>query len=236
MHSSKVILVIDFDETLTKEHLFKNLRQAPSERVTFTKEWIVDFIFGGKDRIEKLSVFFNALKKMNVDIAISSHGVLDEIKKALEYAEIPFETFVYIHGTAGYEKFWKTSDPEMKADTQLYRNKEDFIRQKLLKEDEYGHVIFIDDDEPHGKSKYYDTLSYFKQVHTIQMHNVNKEGKDTTKEKGLNQEDMEHIFDTIQTLNKNNTVTQSLFKSKTTIITILLIVLFSFLIFWLIQT
>jgi hypothetical protein len=209
-NSKRQIVVFDFDETLTKNHLYHALhprdpegKKAIPSLYEFTEEWTKDYIFGGQDRIDTLITFLSELVLLDVDLAISSHGNLFEIKKALHFSGIPVIAFKYIHGTNGGIRFLDTIT---NTSNNMYRNKKNFIESRLQSNDRYGHVIFIDDDEPHGKSKYYNYLNdpnkrlYLgKKITTILMHNVTDEGKDTTKEKGMNAEDHEKIMDAIKT-------------------------------------
>jgi hypothetical protein len=200
----KQIVVFDFDKTLTTEHLYHELRK--STKPNFNKEWTINYIFGGEERINDLITFFSELIMSDIDLAISSHGNLAEIKKALEFVGIPLQTFIYIHGNSPSE-LWKTSDPEFNT-SQMHNSKSKFIETQLQYKDKYNHVIFIDDDEPHGISQYYKKLSpenrQFKKrmISTILMHNVNSDGSGIkTNDTGMNEDDQTSIWRAIGEFN-----------------------------------
>ena len=216
-NNERQIVVFDFDETITQNHLFKSLHPFSKgvRPPVFDKDWTINYIFGGPKRIEELKLFFKEFLLHDIDLAISSHGKMNEIVKALRFADIePKEYFKYIHGTHDNE-IWNTSLNEGNIKRFFASNKKDFIEGQLQSTDAYGHVIFIDDDEPHGRMKYYNKLSLTHPkserrfltrkitpiiMHNVVVGNVGKDGnyeKDESQEKGMNQEDFKKIWEAI---------------------------------------
>lgn len=199
----KQIVVFDFDCTLTKEHLWRNLYEYKKHRKHYrlfhsetdeAKEWIRTFIFGGEIRLDKIKQFLTLLLSFqNTDIAISSHGNLDDILKALRYADIDKNLFKYIHGRE--QLYIKDFD----ITTNFNFEKHHFIDSFLYKVEKYNHILFIDDDEPHGSGQYYNTLSNNENITSILMHNVKIDNNaecyvDEKCDKGINEVDQQNIL------------------------------------------
>ena len=200
----KQIVVFDFDCTLTKEHLWRNLYEHSKHKKQYklfmsesheAELWVHNFIFG-KTRLDSIKKFLSMLsEKYQCDIAISSHGNVHDILRALKYANIDENLFKYIHGR---EELYIVGN-----DIQDFPfEKHNFIHSFLLIEQKYDHIVFIDDDEPHGIGQYYNYFKNMKNITTILMHNIiEKDGKhyiNEESEKGMNEEDQKQILDVIQ--------------------------------------
>ena len=206
----KQIVVFDFDCTLTKEHLWKNLYEYPRHKKQHklflsgsedARSWVRNFIFG-ETRITLIRNFLSLITSQGIDIAISSHGNVEDIIRALIYVDIDVNLFKYIHGR---EELYNI-DKKNIIDFQF--EKHHFICSFLSIDQTYDHIIFIDDDEPHGIGQYYNYMKDMNNITPIFMHNVKeKDGEhyvDKEQEKGINEEDQMNILNAIQHFQNEN--------------------------------
>lgn len=135
-------IILDFDKTLTKNHLYYYLRKDPSLCLKIIKDSslddkqnkiIIDYIWGGENRISLISNFLIYLTKMNIDIYISSYGYLDEIKYCLKYIGI-LKYFKAVHSC---------------KDDFTFKNKTKYIHNYILLK--YDTIIYVDDDKEEHK-------------------------------------------------------------------------------------
>jgi len=170
----KRCVVFDFDCTLTKEHWWKtmnwdnykmrlsvdgwdqesktllfidsiNYRQRLHESKNLPKAIkLLEYIWGGNERLEKIKGFLKKLKENRVDIFVSTNGQANEVEGVLKASEVGIDIFGYIHGyddTRFGKKVIRTQKEVEPSDS----SKEWFIN--YLKEVEnYEVIIYIDDD------------------------------------------------------------------------------------------
>ena len=145
----KQVVVFDFDETITEKHLWKFLYKHENSKYFLhlfnsgsesAARWVRDEIFGGNARINSLKKYFESIVSQDdVDLSISSHGLLSDITKALSYTDIHLETFKFIHGRM---QFCIVKTNEI-IDTPL--DKQYVIENLLLNKYGYDHAIFVDE-------------------------------------------------------------------------------------------
>ncbi|ARF10018.1 protein kinase [Indivirus ILV1] len=137
----KKCIVFDFDCTLTSKHLYKSLREntnmhdlilklKPNQNNEKYKNDIIEYvndIFGGIERIAKLKSLFSNLKDANIDLYISSRGVVAEIASALLAVDL-YSYFQKIYGI---------------TETNGGQNKTKLIYGLY---DKYNEIIYIDDN------------------------------------------------------------------------------------------
>ena len=155
------IVIFDFDCTLTMRHYYHFLRNQNLWKDMYrgyeynsvtasvilglgtipeqSKEYIVDAIWGGHDRVENIRELLKYLKTMGYDLAVSSRGKKYEIATALNIIDCK-KYFSVIQG----------SDGVLSQDgVSQYSRKTDFIKRYVFKN--YDKVIYIDDDSDEHK-------------------------------------------------------------------------------------
>lgn len=155
-------VVFDFDQTLTKNHLFYELyttkrspefaRLKPSVLLS-NYDFIVNHIFGGADRIKNLTRTF---KSLGVTLMISSHGFIKDIVASLKFLqdngfELSPEMFEFIHGKVrstglSYQKspfgiFIPKTNANVPFDGDKFVFLNNFVRGQYDK-----CIVFLDDD------------------------------------------------------------------------------------------
>ncbi len=140
----KVLVVFDFDCTLSAKHMYSDLHHPAGEYKTEEQRMAavqnVDFVektFGGSARIDKLKEFLQELVDLGAVLKIASFGITKQIEEALKTAGL-FELFDEIHGRAS-------------PDPKLIYDKPKYIMGLVSKAgvDANGRkprVIFADDD------------------------------------------------------------------------------------------
>jgi len=134
-NASKIKLVIyDFDQTITKDHLYYELDGGQEDSLNKMTDDKLLSVFGGNERKERLTQHFERIST-SCELAIISFGWVGVIKLALKRMNLDkyFENSIII-GKDSEEL--KTAGSKAKC---IYRMKKD----KKLKSDQ---VVFIDDD------------------------------------------------------------------------------------------
>jgi len=178
----RAVIVFDFDLTLTAKHAFKTLyvagfrKELPEDwqsksapELLDEEDFVVDYLFGGKDRLARLDSFLGELTRSGHTLAISSNGYAIDIAKILTKLSIRFSTaskllradgssvFEFIHARQNtnptQRELWRNAGASKRGDTRwspdqdllkLSPSKVKFIRE--LKNRYSECVVFVDDD------------------------------------------------------------------------------------------
>lgn len=142
--SSVKLVVYDFDQTISVEHLFYKLKQLGGGGFGKTQEEALSeisdeellHIFGGADRVKELHQHFSTLEKHQIEIAIISFGKTGVIKTALERMNLFHQHF------AKSVIIGSNSEELLDAGRCKAKCIMDVFRSRLTSE----QIIFVDDD------------------------------------------------------------------------------------------
>lgn len=178
----KVAIVFDFDLTLSAKHAFNTLyltghrKGLPEKLKNLTapdllnsEEFVVDYLFGGEERLARLDSFLTELTRSDFTLAIASNGYAIDIAKILTKLSIRFDTpsklvrsdgssvFSYIYAIDNTDpktkELWRNDGVQKRGDTRwtedaelqkLSPTKVTFIKE--LKKRYSECVVFVDDD------------------------------------------------------------------------------------------
>lgn len=155
-----VAVVFDFDETLTSGHLY-HLQQGKHrikswfdeklfpglkrEHMAEHREFLVQTVFGGEERLETLAAFLQSLWDLGgVDVMISSNNYLSTIISALTVVGL-LRYFLVINA---HDALYHSVAQEMRTGevTHGVGKKDQFLVHQLLGVMGYRACVFVDDD------------------------------------------------------------------------------------------
>eukprot|EP01084_Bolivina_argentea_P208513 355469_1 len=140
------LVIYDFDQTITSIHLYHELNYGNDDQETqlakMSDSKLLQ-VFGGKQRLERLSQHFSYLKTKNVEIGIISFGYVNVIRKALQRMNL-FDLYFKQSVIFGCDSIELNDADGSKAECIENTFKKSKTRETNLSENE---IIFVDDDQ-----------------------------------------------------------------------------------------